>query len=93
MSPQVLQLDIQGTPQRWITPEEAALHYAADSVVWSIGESPLVILRGGYNVQAKRQSILDIAPIIAVRGQAAISSPARSARRRPTHSCRGRRPP
>ena len=63
----------QGTPQRWITPEEAALHYAADSVVWSIGESPLVILRGGYNVQAKRQSILDIAPIIAVRGQAAVN--------------------
>jgi hypothetical protein len=24
----VLQLDIQGTPQAWITPQEAALHYA-----------------------------------------------------------------
>ncbi len=73
MSPQVLQLDIQGTPQAWITPEEAALHYTAGTVVWSVGETPLMTLRGGFNVQAQRQSSLEIAPIIAVRGQACVN--------------------
>ena len=32
---QVLQLDIQGTPQAWITAEEAALHYATGTVACS----------------------------------------------------------
>ena len=73
MIPRVLQLDIQGAPQAWITPEEAALHYAADSVVWSVGDTPLLTLRGGYNVRAQRQSMIEVAPIIAVRGQARVN--------------------
>ncbi len=36
----VLQLDIQGTPQAWITAEEVALHYATGGVAWEQGESP-----------------------------------------------------
>jgi hypothetical protein len=72
-SPQVLQLDIQGTPQAWITPEEAALHYATDTVAWSIGQSPLTTFRGGFNAATQRQSILDIAPIIAVSGQSRVN--------------------
>ena len=51
----VLQLDIQGTPQAWITAEEAALHYATGSVAWEQGESPLVTLRGGWNVARGRR--------------------------------------
>jgi len=72
-SPQVLQLDIHGTPQAWITPEEAALHYSTGTVVWSIGQTPLTILRGGYNAVSQRQSILEIAPIIALRGQSRVN--------------------
>ena len=66
--PHVLQLDMQGTPQAWITVEHAALHYAVDAVVWFDGAGPLTTLRGGYNVASGKQSILDIHPIIAVRG-------------------------
>lgn len=69
----VLQLDIQGTPQAWITPEEAALHYATGTVAWEEGQSPLVTLRGGWNVASGRQSQLVIQPIIALRGTPAVN--------------------
>ena len=32
---QILQLDVQGMPQEWITPEDAACYYATDSVAWT----------------------------------------------------------
>jgi len=69
----VLQLDIQGTPQAWITPEEAALHYATGTVAWEEGQSPLATLRGGWNVASGRQSQLVIQPIIALRGKPAVN--------------------
>ena len=34
---QILQLDIQGYPQDWITPQQAASYYATDSVAWTVG--------------------------------------------------------
>lgn len=64
----VLQLDVRGTPQAWISPEEAASHYASDGVAWELGDSPLITLRGGYNSVLGRQSMLVISPIIATRG-------------------------
>lgn len=70
---QVLQLDIQGTPQSWITAEQAALHYSTGTVAWEDGDSPLVTLRGGWNVTNGRQSQLVIQPIIALRGKPAIN--------------------
>jgi hypothetical protein len=73
MRAHVLQLDIQGTPQAWITPEQAALRYASDAVAWTLGEEPLITLRGGFNVQLRRQSVLEIAPIIALRGHAGVN--------------------
>lgn len=69
-TPHVLQLDIQGTPQAWITLEQAATHYAAGHVVWEDGDSPLATLRGGHNVQLGRQSRITAWPIIALRGAA-----------------------
>lgn len=68
MFPHVLQLDIQGTPQAWITPEQAALHYSTHDVAWTLGETPLTTLRGGFNARLGRQSRLEIAPIIALKG-------------------------
>ena len=51
MQSQILQLDIQGTPQAWISPEQAALHLSTDDVAWAVGESdPLTVLRGGYGI-------------------------------------------
>ena len=68
MTAHVLQLDIQGTPQAWITLEQAATHYAAGHVIWEDGDSPLATLRGGHNVLTGLQSRIEVAPIIALRG-------------------------
>lgn len=73
MHTHVLQLDIQGTPQAWISLEDAASHYATGTVAWEVGDTPLATLRGGFNVASGRQSRLEVAPIIAVRGQARLN--------------------
>lgn len=70
MNHHVLQLDVQGTPQAWITVEHAAHHYATDTVAWEDGASPLITLRGGINALRGVQSTLTIQPIIALRGMA-----------------------
>lgn len=59
----VLQLDIQGTPQAWISAEHAAVHMATGSVAWVVGDAPLRRLRGGFNVKFGRQSLIDVYPI------------------------------
>ena len=68
MHQHVLQLDIQGTPQRWISLEQAAVHYAAGTVAWVEGEAPLRTLRGGWNAASGRQSAIEVHPIVALRG-------------------------
>ena len=73
MHQHVLQLDIQGTPQRWITLEQAALHYATDAVAWVEGAGPLAVLRGGINVASGRQSLIAVHPIIALRGMSRVN--------------------
>lgn len=73
MHTHVLQLDIQGTPQAWISLEQAALHYAGDAVAWEEGERPLALLRGGFNVARGVQSCIEVAPIIALRGASRIN--------------------
>lgn len=70
---QVLQLDIQGTPQAWISLEQAALHVATESVAWFDGDGPLATLRGGYNVRAGRQSIIEVHPILALHGASKVN--------------------
>ena len=69
----VLQLDIQGTPQAWIGLEEAALHYATGAVAWEGGDGALATLRGGWNVASGRQSLIAVAPIVALRGHARLN--------------------
>ena len=69
----VLQLDIQGTPQAWISIEQAASHYATGSVAWQEGTGPLRTLRGGWNAVVGRQSVMDIHPIIALSGAARVN--------------------
>lgn len=64
----VLQLDIQGTPQRWISLHQAARHYAIDAVAWVDGAGPLRTLRGGVNARTGITSTIDVHPIIALRG-------------------------
>lgn len=69
----VLQLDINGVPQAWISQEEAACHMATDSVAWFDGAEPLTVMRGGFNALTGRQSTLEIYPILALRGAAAVN--------------------
>lgn len=57
---QVLQLDIQGTPQAWITPENAATRYATGSVLWQLGDVPLTTLRGGWSVVTGLRSLVSL---------------------------------
>lgn len=69
----VLQLDIQGTPQAWISLEHAACHVAAGSVAWVEGEGPLTTLRGGWNAVTGRQSRIEVYPIVALHGAARVN--------------------
>jgi hypothetical protein len=69
----VLQLDLLGTPQAWMSLEQAALRVATDSVAWVDGESPLATLRGGFNVARGRQSVIEVYPILALRGAAKVN--------------------
>ena len=64
----VLQLDIQGTPQAWISVEQAAVHHACQAVAWVEGAGPLRTLRGGWNAGTGRQSLIEVFPIMALAG-------------------------
>jgi hypothetical protein len=64
----VLQLDLQGTPQAWISLEQAAVNVATGSVAWVDGAGPLAVLRGGFNVARGCQSVIEVHPIIALAG-------------------------
>ena len=69
----VLQLDLQGTPQAWISLEQAAVHVATGSVAWVEGAGPLAVLRGGYNVARGCQSRIEVHPIIALHGASRVN--------------------
>ncbi len=63
----VLQLDVSGRPQAWITPREAAVLYATDGIAWTLG-SACHVLRGGIQRTTGRQSRIEVHAIVAVRG-------------------------
>lgn len=69
----VLQLDITGLPQAWISIEQAATHVAIRSVAWSLGDAPLAVLRGGMNSRTGRQSMLEVPAILALRGNSRLN--------------------
>ncbi|MCH7341813.1 HNH endonuclease [Pelomonas sp. CA6] len=63
----VLQLDVSGRPQAWISTKEAAVLYASDGVAWTLG-LPCQVLRGGLQRRTGLQSRIEVHPIVAVRG-------------------------
>ena len=63
----VLQLDVSGRPQAWISPREAAILYASDAIAWTLGLA-FQVLRGGIQRTTGVQSRIEVHPIIAVRG-------------------------
>ena len=78
---EVLQLDISGRPQAWISAKEAAVIYASDGVAWTIGDA-FFVLRGGTQRRTGLQSRIEVHPIIAVKG----SVPSRAWRQAPALS-------
>ncbi len=77
----VLQLDVSGRPQAWISAREAAVLYASDGVAWTLGRA-FQVLRGGIQRTAGLQSRIEVHPIIAVRG----AIPSRAWRQQPALS-------
>ena len=63
----VLRLDLSGTPTYWLTREDAAVLYTKDLVQWELGEKSLIML-GGINRMTGEQSVLEISPLIATKG-------------------------
>jgi 5-methylcytosine-specific restriction endonuclease McrA len=78
---EVLQLDVSGRPQAWISSREAAVIYASDGVAWTLGD-PFFILRGGTQRRTGLQSRIEVHPIVAVKG----SVPSRAWRQTPALS-------
>jgi 5-methylcytosine-specific restriction endonuclease McrA len=64
---EVLQLDVSGRPQAWISAKEAATLYASDAVAWTVGDA-FHVLRGGIQRATGVQSRIEVHPIVAVRG-------------------------
>lgn len=77
----VLQLDVSGRPQSWISSREAAVIYATDGVAWTLGDT-FCVLRGGTQRRTGLLSQIEVQPIIAVRG----SIPSRAWRQAPALS-------
>lgn len=65
--PTVLQLDVAGNPQKWITYEDSAYHYAKGNVAWSMGAVDFDI-HGGTCAKTGERSVLTINTIIAIKG-------------------------
>ena len=65
----VLQLDRAGTPQDWISVQDAATLICADHVAWSAGPR-IATLHGGVSRASGVVSTLDIPAILATTGQA-----------------------
>lgn len=66
--PLILQLDIAGNPCRWITYEDAVYYYAKDLVAWTPTEDGFTV-HGGKSRLTGTTSFMDLATIIAVRGE------------------------
>jgi hypothetical protein len=69
---QILQLDVRGMPQEWITPEDAASYYATDSVAWTVG-SVIHTLHGGTNAVTGLLSRIDVHAIVATTGASRVN--------------------
>jgi hypothetical protein len=69
----ILQLDVGGIPQGWVDWQEAVIFHAKGMVAWSIGEEGMIV-RGGTSRMTGQQSIIQTAPIIAVKGEKAKSA-------------------
>lgn len=66
--PLVLQLDVAGNPNRWITYEQSAYYYSKELVAWSMGQVDFT-LTGGTNAVTGDRSKLTMNTIVAIKGK------------------------
>lgn len=66
--PLVLQLDVAGNPNRWITYQDSSYYYSKDRVAWSMGQVDLTIF-GGTNAESGNRSKLTMNTILAISGE------------------------
>lgn len=66
--PTVLQLDVAGNPQQWISYQESCYHYSKDNVAWSMGAVDFDVY-GGTCAATGERTILSINTIIAIKGK------------------------
>ena len=62
----ILALDANGTPRRWLEVEQAATCYSREQVAWDLGDFEFV-LRGGVNRLTGLRSTLTLRSIVAIR--------------------------
>ena len=65
--PLILQLDVAGNPQRWMTYEDAAYYKAKDLIAWTAGGSDFTIYGGTSRLTGDRSS-MELNTIIAIKG-------------------------
>jgi len=66
---QILALDQQGQPHRWISAELAITYHAKGLVAWQLGDEAHLLFRGGDNRVTGQQSQIVTAPIVAIKGE------------------------
>jgi hypothetical protein len=64
--PLILQIDSQGQPAQWLSWQTAALLYAKNQVIWTLGGTTTT-LRGGTSRTTGLQSLLQLHSIISVK--------------------------
>lgn len=62
--PMILQLDVAGSPSRWIGWQDAVIATCTDKVIWTAGTA--IHIRGGTNTRSGKESIFELYPIISV---------------------------
>ena len=67
--PLILTLDNSGTPNRWVSWQQACFYYAKDLVSWTLGEAAFTIYGGTSRATGLRSSITSQS-IIAIKGKA-----------------------
>lgn len=65
--PLVLQLDVAGNPNKWISYQDSCYYYCKDNIAWAMGAVEFDI-HGGTCAATGKQSILTINTIIAIKG-------------------------
>ena len=69
---EVLQLDMSGRPQAWISAREAAIIYASDGIAWTLGDT-FFVLRGGSALVAGMSCIEECSVSVTDVGSAKIA--------------------